>query len=80
LKIDDFHLAYIGHPAFKKMGAKQAYSLATGLVFLPLCFFSINALLLSIIAIVNFRKRKKTNLKKFLRYLLVLLFVLILFQ
>ncbi len=48
MKIDDFHLAYIGHPAFKKMGAKQAYSLANCLAFLPLFFFGINALLLSI--------------------------------
>ncbi|UJR24849.1 hypothetical protein I4U23_006218 [Adineta vaga] len=44
---------FIGHPAFKKMGAKQAYSIANGLAFLPLCFFGINALLLSIIAIVS---------------------------
>jgi len=35
------------------MGAKQAYSLANGIAFLPLCFFGINALLLSIIAIVS---------------------------
>jgi hypothetical protein len=35
------------------MGAKQAYSIANGLAFLPLCFFGINALLLSIIAIVS---------------------------
>jgi hypothetical protein len=53
LKIDDLHLAYIAHPVFKKMGAKQTYSLANGLAFLPLCFFGINALLLSIIAIVS---------------------------
>ncbi|CAF1427224.1 unnamed protein product [Adineta steineri] len=44
---------FIGHPAFKKMGAKQGYSLANGLAFLPLCFFGINALLVSIIAIVS---------------------------
>ncbi|CAF3596742.1 unnamed protein product [Adineta steineri] len=44
---------FIGHPAFKKMGAKQAYSIANGIAFLPLCFFGINALLLSIIAIVS---------------------------
>lgn len=44
---------FIGHPAFKKMGAKQAYSIANGLAFLPLCFFGINALLLSIISIVS---------------------------
>ena len=48
-----FFLAFIGHPAFKKMGAKQAYSIANGIAFLPLCFFGINALLLSIIAIVS---------------------------
>jgi len=47
------NLAFIGHPAFKKMGAKQAYSIANGIAFLPLCFFGINALLLSIIAIVS---------------------------
>jgi hypothetical protein len=35
------------------MGAKQAYSMANGIIFLPLCFFGINALLLSIIAIVS---------------------------
>ena len=35
------------------MGAKQAYSIANGIAFLPLCFFGINALLLSIIAIVS---------------------------
>ena len=35
------------------MGAKQAYSIANGLAFLPLCFFGINALLLSIIAMVS---------------------------
>lgn len=35
------------------MGAKQSYSIANGIAFLPLCFFGINALLLSIIAIVS---------------------------
>jgi AGZA family xanthine/uracil permease-like MFS transporter len=45
--------AYIGHPAFKKMGAKQAYSIIHGLVYLPLCFLGITALLISIIAIVS---------------------------
>ena len=45
--------AYIGHPAFKKMGAKQAYSIIHGLSYLPLCFLGINALLISIIAIVS---------------------------
>ncbi len=35
------------------MGAKQAYSIANGIAFLPLCFFGINALFLSIIAIVS---------------------------
>ncbi|CAF1387646.1 unnamed protein product [Rotaria sordida] len=44
---------YIGHPAMKKMGAKQAYSIANGIAFLPLCFFGITALLISIIAIVS---------------------------
>lgn len=46
-------IAFIGHPAFKKMGAKQAYSIANGIAFLPLCFFGINGLLLSIISIVS---------------------------
>ncbi|CAF3960664.1 unnamed protein product [Rotaria sp. Silwood1] len=44
--------AYIGHPATKKMGAKQAYSLMNGLSYLPLCFFGISGLLISIIAII----------------------------
>ncbi|CAF2810998.1 unnamed protein product [Rotaria sp. Silwood2] len=43
---------YIGHPAMKKMGAKQGYSLVNGVVFLPLCFFGINALIMSLVAIV----------------------------
>jgi len=47
-----FVLAYIGHPAMKKMGAKQGYSLVNGVVFLPLCFFGINAFIMSLIAIV----------------------------
>lgn len=45
--------AYIGHPAFKKMGARQGYSIIHGFSYLPLCFFGINALLVSIIAIVS---------------------------
>ena len=48
-----FCLAFIGQPAFKKMGAKQGYSILNGLSFLPLCFFCINAFLLSVIAIVS---------------------------
>ncbi|CAF1212343.1 unnamed protein product [Adineta steineri] len=44
---------FIGHPAFKKMGAKQAYSIANGIAFLPICFFGIHALLLSVITIVS---------------------------
>ncbi|CAF2879522.1 unnamed protein product [Rotaria sp. Silwood2] len=44
---------YIGHPAFKKMGAKQAYIVLNGLAFLPLCFLGITALLISIIAVVS---------------------------
>ncbi|UJR30783.1 hypothetical protein I4U23_018303 [Adineta vaga] len=44
---------YIGHSAFKKMGAKQAYSIAHGIVYLPLCFLGLNALFISIIAIVS---------------------------
>lgn len=42
---------YIGHPALKKMGARQAYSILHGLSYLPLCFLGINALLISILAI-----------------------------
>ncbi|CAF1171218.1 unnamed protein product [Rotaria sordida] len=44
---------YIGHPAFKKMGSKQAYIVINGLAFLPLCFLGITALLISIIAVVS---------------------------
>ncbi|CAF3287432.1 unnamed protein product [Rotaria socialis] len=44
---------YIGHPAFKKMGARQAYSIMNGLAYLPLCFLGITALLMSMIAIVS---------------------------
>ncbi|CAF1602014.1 unnamed protein product [Adineta ricciae] len=44
---------YIGHSAYKKMGAKQAYSVLHGIVYLPLCFLGLNALLISIIAIVS---------------------------
>ncbi|CAF0954956.1 unnamed protein product [Rotaria sordida] len=44
--------AYIGHPAMKKMGAKQAYSIINGLCYLPLCFFGISGLLISIISVV----------------------------
>jgi hypothetical protein len=84
----NFHLAFIGHPAFKKMGAKQAYSIANGIAFLPLCFFGINALLLSIIAIVSvnpiivchFRKSLFFSyLETLLRSSLDLSFALILF-
>lgn len=35
------------------MGAKQAYSVINGLAYLPLCFFGINALIISIIAVVS---------------------------
>ncbi|CAF3346222.1 unnamed protein product [Rotaria sp. Silwood2] len=45
--------AYIGHPAMKKMGAKQAYSLMNGLSYLPLCFLGISGLLISIIAVIS---------------------------
>jgi AGZA family xanthine/uracil permease-like MFS transporter len=45
-------LAYIGHPAYKKMGARQAYSVINCLIYLPLCFFGIIALFLRIIAVV----------------------------
>ncbi|CAF1294535.1 unnamed protein product [Rotaria sp. Silwood1] len=44
--------AYIGHPAMKKMGAKQAYSIINGLCYLPLCLFGISGLLISIISVV----------------------------
>ncbi|CAF1148228.1 unnamed protein product [Rotaria sp. Silwood1] len=44
---------YIGHPAFKKMGAKQAYVVLNGLTFLPLCFLGITAFLISVIAVVS---------------------------
>jgi hypothetical protein len=62
-----FHLAYIGHPAMKKMGAKQAYSIINGLAFLPLCFFGMNALLLSVIAAVSVNPIivKNSSKKKF---------------
>ncbi|CAF2625551.1 unnamed protein product [Rotaria sp. Silwood2] len=43
---------YIGHPAYKKMGARQAYSLINCLIYVPLCFFGIIALLLRIITVV----------------------------
>ncbi|CAF3524869.1 unnamed protein product [Rotaria sp. Silwood1] len=44
--------AYIGHPAMKKMGARQAYSVMNGLSYLPLCFLGISGLLISVIAVV----------------------------
>jgi hypothetical protein len=47
-----YFLAYIGQPAMKKMGAKQAYSVIHGLSYLPLCFFGISGVLISIIAVV----------------------------
>jgi AGZA family xanthine/uracil permease-like MFS transporter len=47
-----YYLAYIGHPAYKKMGARQAYSVINCLIYLPLCLFGIIALFLSIIAVV----------------------------
>ncbi|CAF0861335.1 unnamed protein product [Adineta ricciae] len=43
---------YIGHPAYKKMGARQAYSIINCLIYLPLCFFGIIAIFLRIIAVV----------------------------
>ena len=70
------------------MGAKQAYSIANGIAFLPLCFFGINALLLSIIAIVSvnpiivchFQKKNLFSyLETLLRSSLDLSFALILF-
>ena len=45
-------LAYIGHPAYKRMGARQAYSLINCLIYIPLCFFGIIGLVLSIITVV----------------------------
>ena len=45
-------LAYIGHPAYKKMGSRQAYSIINCLIYLPLCFFGIVALFLRVIAVV----------------------------
>lgn len=47
-----YHLAYIGHPAYKKMGARQAYSAINCLIYLPLCFFGIIGIFLRIIAVV----------------------------
>ncbi len=47
-----YRLAYIGHPAYKKMGARQAYSVINCLIYLPLCLFGIIALFLRIIAVV----------------------------
>ncbi|CAF0754359.1 unnamed protein product [Adineta steineri] len=43
---------YIGHPAYKKMGARQAYSIINCLIYVPLCFFGIIALFLRTIAVV----------------------------
>ncbi|CAF1463901.1 unnamed protein product [Adineta ricciae] len=43
---------YIGHPAFKRMGARQAYSVINCFAYLLLCFFGIIALFLKIIAVV----------------------------
>lgn len=45
-------IAYIGQPAMKKMGARQAYSVIHGLSYLPLCFFGISGVLISVIAVV----------------------------
>ncbi len=47
-----FSLAYIGHPAYKRMGARQAYSVINSLIYLLLCFFGIIALFLRVIAVV----------------------------
>ena len=44
--------AYIGHPAYKRMGARQAYSAINCLIYLPLCLFGIIALFLSVIAVI----------------------------
>ncbi|CAF0988531.1 unnamed protein product [Rotaria sordida] len=43
---------YIGHPAYKRMGARQAYSVINCLAYAPLCFFGIIALFIRIIAVV----------------------------
>lgn len=45
-------LAYIGQPAYKKMGARQAYSVINCLIYLFLCFFGIIAVFLKTIAVV----------------------------
>ena len=45
-------LAYIGQPAYKKMGARQAYSVINCLIYLLLCLFGIIALFLRVIAVV----------------------------
>ncbi|CAF1172214.1 unnamed protein product, partial [Didymodactylos carnosus] len=45
--------AYIGHPAYKRMGAKQGYSLVNALIFVPLCFLGLTAPILSVIAVVS---------------------------
>ena len=47
-----FFLGYIGHPAIKRMGAKQGYSLVNGIVFVPICFLGVSAFIMSLIAIV----------------------------
>lgn len=43
---------YIGHPAYKRMGARQAYSIINALVLVPLCIFGVIGLLLNVIAVV----------------------------
>ena len=47
-----FSIAYIGQPAMKKMGAKYGYSVVHGISYLPLCFFGISGLIMSLIAVV----------------------------
>ncbi|CAF2131389.1 unnamed protein product [Rotaria magnacalcarata] len=44
---------YIGHPAFKRMGARQAYSVINCLTYLLLCFFGIIPLVLKIITVTS---------------------------
>ncbi|CAF3777750.1 unnamed protein product [Rotaria socialis] len=43
---------YIGQPAYKKMGARQTYSIANCLIYVLLCFFGIIALFLRVISVV----------------------------
>jgi hypothetical protein len=48
-----FFYSYFSHSAFKKIDAKQAYSIIHGLTYLLSCFLGVSALLISIIVIVS---------------------------